>query len=200
MIGFLAGSCAAGFFAWLELFRGIQELTGRPNVTLRIDGYAFVLENSNDQVAVDATAEDLRIPIPERIVSEHKNTVREFGIADATVDTEWVVKFGTVQKLAKPDMGMLTFQISGISPLSKNDLAYVLGSMSDSVENREIPLNLEFYNLGKPKRKWYSRYVLEYNIFSKAMSVRHIDITEAKSKDGHFRRPKQLDLHGGLTG
>jgi uncharacterized protein YukJ len=191
----------AQIFAWVEQHQKVRELSGRPNVSLRIshDGSSFMIRTS-DSVAVDLTIDDIAISKPVR----HMLWVKEFAasvvgsenVPKVELPHHWIVKFETLQDLHKDDIATLPYRIPGSGKDINNVLCQLIGS-----DTFCFPLTLMFSNLGAPKRSWHSHYVLNYNSQSKGLYVTHIDIGEVKqgkgtcsccSKHGNAGQPNDL--------
>lgn len=186
-MSFLTGLLLASYFAWLEQFKTVQTLTGRPDVTLRITELPkriarFVINNSNSHVAVNISALSIDFTIPEGIRQEQQSTQNAFGMPELDLPTKWVVKFGTVQALLQHQEETLPFRIEGVGTLQTGELEYVLRNVATEVELR-VPIVVTFSNLGPPTRIWHSHYLLKYNVAARTLVAEYITIGELfKSK------------------
>ena len=129
----------------------LEELSGRPNVTLDIgtvDGAADFLVTSEGASAVDVTIEDLNIPFPESMMQRSEQSastmVEPAELPNARFERSWVVRFdrlSVVQQWSK----VLTYRIPEmIGPYNRN-IRSVLDQLGGNPEV-ELPLALVFSN------------------------------------------------------
>ena len=162
------------------------ESSGRPEITVKVttskDGnFMFVLENSSPHVAVNISALEIQIPIPPRILDDHKKLHGVTGVPQSpTAPTVWVIKFDHVDSLINNSGWVTTlgYHIDGIGLLQQKDLQTVLRKSTDNIET-SLPFVLAFSNLGEAKRTWHSHYQMVYSFLNKdRLILRHFGIGE----------------------
>jgi hypothetical protein len=166
------GLIAALVFAWVEQFNAVREVSGRPQLTSWFsETNVLALRNSSDVPAMNISAHDITIPIPEHFLRANSEMVEASGF-DHKLRTEWVVRFDTVQTLGHEDFSSLIYRIDGMGS-AQQSLTDVMGQIIDWSFQSGLPLTLVFSNLGEPIRTWHSHYVVTYNAAPRLTS-RHV--------------------------
>src|SRR5262249_10617781 len=102
------GLWIAHFIAWRELFLLVQELSGRPELSVTTSGFdghgglEFYIENSNDHVAVNVSGLDMEFTISQKLQKESAELDRAFGNAVPdlpTIASKWTVRFETIDRV-----------------------------------------------------------------------------------------------------
>lgn len=189
-IGFLAGTCLAGYFAWLEQFNQMREITGMPEVTLKTVAlqepfrFEFQLENASSRVAVNLTANAIDIPIPKGYLVGYKARAEKVG---HPAPDKWSILFPMLEKVGEKDSAqVLKPQIYWPSSPEEENLIHILNVVSGF--RSDIPLTVVFSSIGEPQRKWHSHYRLQYWPLEGAMSAFHESVGEVPRGKTHCSR------------
>lgn len=184
----LVGLLLDAYLVWREQFKQNRELLGRPGVLLTwryhdknsqsfgpgdIEGLRLYLENSNEHVAVNVSALDITVPIPERVQEQH----RRIGRAYAEIKTRseemgiepgnWIVSFDIIDKLSSTSGEVaLSYHTENMGLLQQN-ISHVLSEIAGADLKSHLPLTLVFSNVGNPGRTWHMHYELEYSLEEK---------------------------------
>ena len=176
---FLSCFLIAQIFAWVEQHQKVRELTGRPEVTLRVTEVNNTFIVRTPGVALDVTIKDITIKHPDLLISTGSDASAK--PTPLEVEREWIVRFEPLQDLHKDDIAPLTYKISGAG----SDMLNVLCQFN-GINEIDFPIVLVFSNLGGPKRSWHSHYVLNYNKASERLCVTHVDVGEVKKGNGNL--------------
>jgi hypothetical protein len=150
----------------------------RPGIVLHCDwvdhmmptslqtGFHFRLENTNEHVAVNVSALDVRIPIPPFVLKGLEEETRQlenaFGsISSMPLEKEWIVMFDTISSVSRTKDELLRYRLSGKGPLIQN-IATVFPDLIDKEGKAVLSLVLEFSNTGDPMRTWHAHYDIHY--------------------------------------
>jgi hypothetical protein len=164
------GLILAQAFAWREQQKHIYELSGRPELIVNVidrGTLGFNVHNVTAHIAVIITASDIVVPIPARVMEKHKELYEGLAITDTEPETEWAIRFETIDSLSEGDYSDIGYRIEGVGQLQRTDLFYMLENLTDdSGRTTVVPFTLAFSNLGDPRRTWHSHYQLRHNILN----------------------------------
>jgi hypothetical protein len=160
--GWLYLLCFVGCFAvvqifgWVDQYKKVMELTGRPGVVAQMDGERIKVENTNEHVAMEVTALEIVFEIEDQQLAESSTkSVNEDG--DISWPRHWFFSFFTVDSLVQGSPSYLNCRITP-NPLGNVGIA---GCMSYICKNGfpvEFPLTILFFNVGPPKRQWHAHF------------------------------------------
>ena len=166
----------AQVLGWREQHGIVKEMTGQPSIALSPSNVSegFIVRSSGKDVAVDVTVQDIVIPIPAKILEQEAKMIEDSGIQVVYPSPKsWIVKFQSIASVIDGDITPMDYRIQNVGVLQAKDIKNVMAQIATDFDV-DLPLTLAFSNLNGPKRTWHSHYVVNYNLISKALSLRHV--------------------------
>jgi hypothetical protein len=155
----------------------------RPDVTLEctqdsdnIGAFRFELHNGSDYAAVDITASDIMIPIPDWLLKQWQEQSTPEEIAE--LPSHWIVKFSEVSRLIKGVPAYLPYRIENMGAMQRRDLKYALKALQSP--QAKVEFVLQHSDTNDPKMTWQTHYALIYQSDSDTLIARHLT-TKPKS-------------------
>lgn len=154
----------AQFLGWREQFKLNREMASRPDVVARWGfseegGSRLFLRNASSRVAVNLSALDIIVPMPQVVRSNMQREAEAFvGQFEGGQPEQWFVNFGQIDNLTS-DQGEqeLQYKIQNRGRYQQ-DLAGILVEVVREDATANFALTIKFSNIVEPIGTWHAHY------------------------------------------